>query len=117
MADRYGYHCMIVGEILDCGWTRDLPDHRDYSPAHPAVRSTLKKLARTSRKELPNRIDIREYCAPIDDQQGLGTSSAHACIGMIQYFERRSTGRVLRPARLFLHSNARRLDGHRSEGD
>jgi C1A family cysteine protease len=59
----------------------------------------------------PTSVDWREYCLPVQDQQDLGTSSAHACVGLFQYLERRATGHVIAPSRLFLHSNSLRLSG------
>jgi C1A family cysteine protease len=66
---------------------------------------------RVANQARPASIDWREYCLPVQDQQDLGTSSAHACIGLFQYFERRATGQVITPSRLFLHTNALRLSG------
>src|SRR5438067_2431689 len=103
---------MLGTDLLDCGWCRDLPDHRDYTLKHPVVRRLIGKLTRhKSRRTQPAKVDWREYCTPVEDQLHLATGSAHACIGLIQYFERRSSGRLLRPSRLFLHVNARRLSG------
>jgi C1A family cysteine protease len=59
----------------------------------------------------PSSVDWREYCLPVQDQQDLGTSTAHACIGLFQYFERRASGHVITPSRLFLHANSLRLSG------
>jgi len=59
----------------------------------------------------PSSVDWREYCLPVQDQQELGTSSAHACVGLFQYFERRASGQITTPSRLFLHANALRLSG------
>jgi C1A family cysteine protease len=93
-------------------WQRDLPDHRDYAPGSNLVRRALRRLRPIAKSERdPPQVDWREYCAPVEDQQGLPTSAAHACIAMAQYFERRATGRLLRPSRAFLDYNARRLRG------
>jgi C1A family cysteine protease len=100
--------------LLDGGWCRDLPDHRDYTRQHQTVQKMLRKLAPSQTKdEAPSRIDWREYCPPVEDQGELPTSCAHACIGLIQYFERRTSGRLISPSRLFLHVNARRLAGQK----
>lgn len=107
---------MVVSDLMECGWCRDLPDHRDYTQQHSVVRKMLRKIAPLSAKHpFPLRVDWREYFPPVQDQQDQPTSSAHACIGLIQYFERRSSGRVLTPSRLFLHANARRLSGRKGD--
>jgi C1A family cysteine protease len=92
------------------GWHPYWTDHRDYSSRHDAVVSLLGMLKMRKRKSqnLPDSVDWREYCGPVEDQQGLPTSSAHACVALIQQLERRSSGRLLRLSRLFVHYAARR---------
>jgi C1A family cysteine protease len=77
---------------------------------HSRVRRLLERV-RGSTQTPPASVDWREYCLPAQDQLDLATSSAHACIGLFQYFERRATGQVITPSRLFLHANAQRLSG------
>jgi C1A family cysteine protease len=103
---------MVVADLLDYGWYRDLPDHRDFTPQHSVARRLLSALPPARDKQpRPTRVDLREYCLPVQDQLELATSSAHACIGLIQYFQRRASGEVILPSRLFLHQNSRRLAG------
>lgn len=102
---------MLAVELCDCGWRRDAPDHRDFTMRHARVRRMLERLRSSNQGRHPASVDWREYCLPVQDQQDLGTSSAHACIGMFQYFERRATGQVITPSRLFLHANALRFSG------
>jgi C1A family cysteine protease len=103
---------MVEAELCPCGWVRDIPDHRDYTRHTARVRKRLQKL-RPLKASQPSSVDWREYCLAVQDQQDIPASCAHACIGLLQYFERRSSGRVLTPSRLFLHANALRL----SKGD
>ena len=99
------------------GWCRDLPDHRDFTPDGEAVVEALSRLVpageapQAQGAERPAEIDWREYCPAAVDRQGLPTSVAQACVGLVQYFERRAHGRLIEPSRLFVHSNARRLSG------
>jgi C1A family cysteine protease len=99
---------MVGAELCPCGWIRDNPDHRDYTRRRARIRKMLQKL-RPLESSLPTSVDWREYCPAVQDQQELAASCAHACVGLLQYFERRSSGRVLIPSRLFLHANALRL--------
>jgi len=91
------------------GWHRDLPDPRDFHFEHDAVVELLRDLPKAGAR--PERVDLREYCGPVADQQDLATSSVCACLGLVQYFERRTTGRVLEPAPLFVYRTARRWLG------
>ena len=91
-----------------CGWHRDLPDHRDFTWQHEAASAATARLAAAD-GERPEHVDWRAYCPPVDDQQQLATGAVHACIGMVQYFERRAHGRLIEPSRLFVYKNVRRL--------
>jgi C1A family cysteine protease len=60
-------------------------------------------------KSRPKEADWREYFGAVEDQQDLRASSAHACVGLLQYFERRSTGRLIEPSPMFVYKTARWL--------
>jgi C1A family cysteine protease len=129
--DFYRYGGLAVREILGAGpsniplpvrnysCTPDPADHRDYSIDHPTVISMMRKSksAVYAHSKIPNRVDWREFCGPIEDEQGLGTSAAHACVALIQHLERRSSGQLLQLSRLFLHYTARRMHGNMSCSD
>ncbi len=94
------------------GWRQDPPDFRDYTLKSSSVAQRLRDLpARRGRgnKRAPSRIDLREYFSETYQQGSLGASSAHACVALVEYFERRSHGRELRGSRLFVHQNALRM--------
>ncbi len=105
--------CPWNAQACKFSWSPDLPDHRDYSLQHESIVSMLGKIrgARRRQSELPQDVDWREYCSPVEDEQGLGTSSAHACVALIQQLERRSSGRLVQLSRLFAHQTARRTAG------
>jgi len=89
------------------GWHRDLPDPRDYTPNHEEIVEALEELKPSGAR--PPRVDWREYCGGVEDQGNLGTSVAHACVALLQFFERRASGRLIEPSRLFVHKTAGRL--------
>jgi len=95
------------------GWLPAAPDFRDYTLKSAPIAEQLDKLSPDEDfvDELPPAVDLREYFLEVDDQLNLSTSSAHACVALVQYFERRAHGHVLHPARLLLHQNAVRLAG------
>lgn len=95
----------------DFGWRPDLADHRDYSMGHEAVVALLRKLKmRTrTRRAQRERVDWREFCGPSEEPQDLASSTALACVGLIQHFERRTSGRLLRLSGTFAHCAALRL--------
>lgn len=94
------------------GWRPSAPDFRDLVPQSPLVSDWLRPLGIVDQEAAAaNSADLREYFLEVDDQVDLDTSPSHACIGLVQYFERRARGRLLRPSRLFLHQNALRFSG------
>ena len=94
------------------GWQRDLPDIRDYSPWSDPVQEMLGRLKplRSSAAKRTSE-DLREYFPEVTDQLQLNASTAHACIGLVEYFERRVYGRTVDLSRLFLYKVARRILG------
>jgi C1A family cysteine protease len=93
------------------GWQRDLPDFRDYSPWTDTVQELLGQLKplRSSTAAKRTSEDLREYFPEVDDQRQLNSSTAHACVGLVEYFERRAYGRTLELSRLFLYKIARKI--------
>jgi hypothetical protein len=93
------------------GWHIELPDLRDYSPRHEEVQTLLSRLKRPrgARSARPPRVDWREFCSPVADQGELNACTSHACLGLLQYFERRAHGKVLYPSPLFLYKMTRQL--------
>ena len=91
------------------GWIPDYPDFRDYTEKTEEVRLTLASAAMSKRKNLPASVDLREWCSPIEDQGDLGSCTAHAGVGIIEYYERKSFGRHIEASRLFLYKVTRNL--------
>jgi C1A family cysteine protease len=95
------------------GWLPSVPDFRDYLPDAPGASELLRRLGDSPASAArATSIDLRDYFVEVSDQLSLGSSSAHACAGLVQYFERRAHGRLLRPSRLFLYQNGLRLAGN-----
>lgn len=93
------------------GWLPDYPDFRDYTAAHPLVEPLLQKagVTKAPAKKLPVKMDLRQWCSPVEDQGDLGSCTAHACIGIVEYFERRSFSKHIDASRLFLYKTTRNL--------
>lgn len=95
------------------GWERDLPDFRDLtieSPSIKTIHSKSKKVARV-REVPPSAVDLRQWCSPIEDQKNLGSCTANAGVGLLEYYERRAFGKYLDGSRLFLYKTSRDLLG------
>lgn len=121
---------MSIAKIKGTGWLKDYPDFRDNTPATntlsvkqelrgvkapvhkilskidipAAKRSAAEKKAAASIKE-----DLSHWCSPIEDQGGIGSCTAHAGVGLYEYFERRAFGKHIDASRLFLYKATRNL--------
>jgi C1A family cysteine protease len=104
---------MALFEPRGFGWLPSAPDFRDYLPNGPEAQQLFERLRSVGANpaDAVSSIDLREYFVDVPDQLGLNSSVAHACAALVEYFERRAHGRLLRPSRLFLHQNALRLSG------
>src|SRR5215470_13038938 len=108
------------GEKFALGWLPDLPDFRDYTPESNTVRTSPAQveiepvkslLAKTgvlsAPAALPTFTDLRPWCSPVEDQLDLGSCTANAGVGVLEYFERRAFNRYTNASRLFLYKVTR----------
>ena len=91
------------------GWIPDYPDFRDYTEKTEEVKSILGASGVSKVKSPPVSVDLREWCSPIEDQGQIGSCTAHAGAGIIEYYERKSFGRHIDASRLFLYKITRNL--------
>jgi len=106
-------------EGFGLGWLADHPDIRDHTvdtDAAPAgkpekhnVADLLKQVPMP--KATPTTIDLRDYFSPVEDQGQLGSCTANAGAGLVEYFQRRAYGKYLDLSRLFLYKTTRDLLG------
>jgi C1A family cysteine protease len=123
---KINYKGKIMDELkekLGMGWLPDYPDIRDYTPELDEVSSGLKllgqedsikamltKLGVTKTKlTLPPTVDLRAWCSPIENQGALGSCTANAGVGILEYFEKRAYGKYIDASRLFLYKVTRDL--------
>jgi C1A family cysteine protease len=98
------------------GWVPDLPDHRDFTPESKEIAALLAKTAVGAPvAALPATVDLRPWCSPIEDQGQLGSCTANAGAGMIEYFERRAFGKHIDGSRLFLYKVTRSMLGWKGD--
>ncbi len=97
-------------EMVGTGWLPPMPDLRDYSVEHQDIKGISKMLGLTVKTHsLPATIDLRQWCSPIENQLNLGSCTAHAGMGIVEYFERRAYGKHIEGSRLFLYKTTRNL--------
>lgn len=108
---------MDSNEELGLGYLRDLPDIRDLSPDTDSIKEILKgsKKLKAALKATPASADLRAWCSPIEDQKSLGSCTAHAGVGMLEYYQRRAFGKHIDVSRLFLYKVTRNLLGWKGD--
>lgn len=116
-----------MAEIMGMGWLRDYPDLRDYTLETDTISAkikaagqaeTIKSMAKKIGVVQPKKaltlsatMDLRPWCPPIEDQGALGSCTANAGVGMVEYFEKRAFGSHMDASRLFLYKVTRKLMG------
>ncbi len=84
------------------GWIPDLPDHRDRLYSAPV--ETL--------QSLPSQADLRPGCPPVYDQGELGSCTANAIAGGLEFLQlKEGLAPVFTPSRLFIYYNERAMEG------
>jgi C1A family cysteine protease len=84
------------------GWVPDLPDQRDFLYAAPMA----------FLRALPESVDLRAQCPPVYDQGQLGSCTANAIEGAIEFDQmREKLPQVFVPSRLFIYYNERVMEG------
>ena len=89
-------------QLARYGWVRDIPDQRDVLYAPPPQISAA----------LPPRVDLRLQFPPPYDQGMLGSCTANAIAGALQFLEgKEGSPAPIMPSRLFIYYNERALEG------
>jgi C1A family cysteine protease len=87
---------------MKCGWIKDKRDARDY-----LFRKLYNPLA-----ELPPVTDLRPLCSPVEDQRNLGSCTANALAGAMEYLCVKNKAAYVDFSRLFIYYNERVLEGN-----
>ncbi|MGA2410396.1 MAG: C1 family peptidase [Candidatus Binataceae bacterium] len=88
-------------KIQRYGWIHDLPDHRDFLYAAPMALLG----------SLPTKVDMRDRCPAVYDQGQLGSCTANAIGGAIEFDLIKEKAPVFVPSRLFIYYNERVIEG------
>ena len=101
-----------TGERVGTGWLPELPDLRDRTDADAEFPEMMKSLGiPATLSAFPASVDLRQWCSPIENQGRLGSCTAHAGAGVVEYFQRRAFGRYIDSSRLFIYKTTRNLMG------
>jgi C1A family cysteine protease len=81
------------------GWQPDLPDQRDFLYRAPRLTAPL-----------PAKVDLHAVFPPVYDQGNLGSCTANALAGAIDFERKKQKLAYLSPSRLFIYYNERALE-------
>jgi C1A family cysteine protease len=88
-------------------------DPRDYTSEHPKIKPIVARLRERKTPQAPQapqpKVDLRTWCSPVEDQLQLGSCTAHAAMGVVEYYERRAKGKHLDGSRLFVYKATRNI--------
>jgi len=92
------------------GWLPDYPDFRDYTEEHEEISRILAPTrVLMTMPSVPASVDLRAWCSPAEDQGSLGSCTANAGAGVVEYYENRAFGKYIDASRLFLYKATRNL--------
>lgn len=99
------------------GWEHDLPDIRDRHAGSEAIAKILdqSRALKAASKKLPSSVDLSSWCSPVENQGDLGSCTANAGVGLMEYYQRRAYGQYLDGSRLFLYKATRQLLGWKGD--
>jgi C1A family cysteine protease len=107
-----------TGRVVGTGWLPPTVDPRDFTDDSPEIKPLTAALEKRLHKHDPEAlkappasVDLRKWCSPIEDQGQLGSCTANAGVGVVEYFERRAAGKHLDGSRLFVYKTTRNLLG------
>jgi C1A family cysteine protease len=113
------------------GYLPDVPKVEDYDEQHPQVAPLLIKTRLAHRvaaatktvgteagarpkaaaADAPAKVDLTPWCSPIEDQGHIGSCTANAAVGLLEYFQQKAFGRYTDASRLFVYKAERNLLG------
>jgi C1A family cysteine protease len=83
------------------GWIRDAPDARDF------LFKNIQKIV-----AIPAKVDLRPGCSPVEDQGRLGSCTANALAGALEFLELKDKMKLVNLSRLFIYFNERVIEGN-----
>jgi C1A family cysteine protease len=83
------------------GYIPDLADQRDFK---------FEQLLATKKITLPALVDLRPTCSPVEDQGNLGSCTANALAGALEFLEDKDKIKEVSMSRLFIYYNERAIE-------
>ncbi|HUX07118.1 MAG TPA: C1 family peptidase [Acidobacteriota bacterium] len=103
----------VTRRAFATGWLPPKPDLRDYTEKEVAKMVRKLKLPATLKPSVNpgDKEDLRQWCSPVEDQGGIGSCTAHAAVGIVEYYQIRAFDEHIDGSRLFVYKATRNLMG------
>ena len=122
----------MASEHFGLGWLPDIPSVKDYTEDSPEIAPLINRTriratrhagtpaqgrrqgaaaAAAPAPAIATQVDLRAYFSPIEDQGSIGSCTANSAVALVEYFERRATGKHVDASRLFVYKTSRNLLG------
>jgi len=85
--------------IYSYGWVPDVPDQRDF------LYKSIKPRARVKKE-----VDLSKVCSAVEKQGNLGSCTAQALAGNLEFLDNKIDGEYVDLSRLFIYYNERELE-------
>lgn len=95
-----GWFYIEKSEFKKYGWVPSLPDFRDWLLSESGLSV-----------QVPAAVDLRPLCSPVEDQGNLGSCTANALAGAVQFLEIKDKDKYMDLSRLFIYYNERAIEG------
>jgi len=110
---------VVTKEGHGLGWVPDLPDIRDFFPGQESFNAESKETQEFFKKKKllddsgagTSTIIPDDDFSIIEDQDTLGSCTANAAVGLIEYYQKKTQGKYIDMSRLFLYKATRNLMG------
>lgn len=89
---------MMNETVNKYGWIRDNPDQRDFV-------YSIERLER-----VPPSVNLRNGCPPVENQENLGSCTANALVGALEFLEKKDGVEFDDLSRLFIYYNERVIE-------
>ena len=89
-----------IRKVARYGWVPDIPDNRDFM---------FRKVYRIP-ATLPSSVDLRPQCSPVEDQGQLGSCTANALVGALEFLMIKDKKPYADMSRLFVYYNERVIE-------
>jgi len=87
-----------MNKHINYGWVPDIPDQRDF--LYRAIKPIIR---------LPKKVDLRNNCSLVEDQKSLGSCTAQALAGNMEFLDNLPDSKYIDISRLFIYYNERVL--------